>query len=201
MSEKTRVIAVAAATALAVAVFATTAVHAFLYAPEAEAPAPGLQANAPLNKTANADRPDRLLIPALDINAAVLEVGITPGGKMAVPPNFTDVGWYKYGTVPGTKGSAVIAGHVDNGVGLDGVFKHVSELKVGDDLYIITRGDARVHFVVSEIAVYPYDAVPTDLLFNRADEVRLNLITCDGTWIKGAKTYDHRLVVYAIRSD
>ena len=51
--------------------------------------------------------------------------------------------------------------------------------------------------MVTDIEVYPYQAVPTGLIFNQADKARLNLITCDGTWVKGDKTYSERLVVFA----
>jgi LPXTG-site transpeptidase (sortase) family protein len=123
-------------------------------------------------------------------------VGVNALGNMRAPSNFTDVSWYEYGTVPGMVGSAVIAGHVDNGLGLDGVFKHLSDMQVNDDLYIETIGGAMLHFKVSDIETYPYQDVPTTTLFGQDDAARLNLITCDGTWVPGHDTYDHRIVIY-----
>ena len=197
MREQTKILSVAVATALALLIFSATVVHALFYAPQPEIAAPALEAKAPALKVPPVEYPDRLDIPVLNIDAAVLQVGIARSGHMAVPPNFTDVGWYKYGSVPGQKGSAVMAGHVDNGLGLDGVFKHLNQLKVDDDIYIITKAGSRLHFVVSDIQSYPYTSVPTETLFNRTDGTRLNLVTCDGGWVQGEKTYDHRLVVYA----
>ena len=187
---------VVAVTSLACGVFVTTAYHAVVYAPSDEVASSTLERRAPSDKVTASELPDRLNIPALDLDTWVLPVGVAISGNMAVPPNYIDAGWYKYGTVPGQKGSAVIAGHVDNGLALDGVFKQLNKLKLDDDIYIITKEGTRLHFVVVGIESYPYTEVPTDLLFNRADTARLNLITCDGGWIQGKKTYDRRLVIY-----
>lgn len=143
--------------------------------------------------------PVRLKIPSLSIDAHVQHVGTTQQGNMAAPSNFSDVGWYKHGTVPGMAGSAVIDGHVDNALALPGVFEHLAYAKVGDDIYIETVDGKNLHFRVRAIEVYPYKEVPAKYVFEKTNEARLNLITCDGTWIAGEKTYDKRLIVYAIR--
>jgi hypothetical protein len=49
---------------------------------------------------------------------------------------------------------------------------------------------------VVEIEIYPYKDAPKEKIFAQNDMARLNLITCDGTWVKADKTYDERLVVY-----
>src|SRR6185369_4384139 len=59
--------------------------------------------------------PTRLRIETAGVNAPVQRVGVGKSGNMAVPTNYTDVGWYREGVVPGEAGSAVIDGHVDNG--------------------------------------------------------------------------------------
>jgi sortase A len=196
MKERTRFIAIGIGTALAVLVFSTTLVRAVFYAPtEVEVP-PSLQAEIPKDSVAPIQYPARLRVPSLSIDAAVEEVGITKSGNMAVPKSFSDVGWYKYGTVPGQRGSAVLAGHVDNALALAGVFKRLGEVQIGDEIYVDTKEGERLRFVVEDVQSYPYQEVPTEVLFNRDDAVRLNLITCGGSWIQSAKTYDERLVVY-----
>src|SRR5579871_2731623 len=56
-----------------------------------------------------------LTIPSINVNAPIVPVGFTVDGNMATPDRLSDVGWYEYGTPIGDAGSAVIAGHVDNG--------------------------------------------------------------------------------------
>lgn len=144
------------------------------------------------------ESPDRLIIPKIGVDAHVQHVGIAKDGAMAVPTNYTDVGWYKLGTAPGQIGSAVIDGHIDNGFGKDAVFKHLSELVSGDDLYIQTEAGTRLHFKVEDNETYPVADVPLQKIFNRKDTARLTLITCSGTFDTGTLRYDQRRVVYAV---
>ncbi|MDE2071499.1 MAG: class F sortase [Patescibacteria group bacterium] len=184
--------------ALGAVVFVASTVHALLWAPEAEVVLPYMAEHAPARAAAPGDYPARLYIPALSINAAVQHVGINAAGNMSSPSNFTDVGWYKYGPEPGQAGVAIIDGHVDNGLSLPGVFKHLSTIAVGDEILIDTRGGAHLHYTVTDVQAYPYTNVPNDVLFSAtASSSELRLVTCDGTWVPGAKTYNERLVVFA----
>lgn len=178
-------------------VFFTTLAQATIYSPQEPEVAPPPEVVARQGDIVAADLPARLRIPSLDIDAKVQHVGLKANGQMANPNNFTDVGWYKYGTAPGYRGSAVVAGHVDNGLSLPGVFKRLTETKVGDEIEVETAGGEIQRFRVTAVENYHYQQVPAEALFNRADKARLNLITCDGTWLKGERTYDRRLVVYA----
>jgi sortase A len=197
MRSKTITVILVLVVIAAAAVFSLTSVHALWYAPEAGPSAPTSTAEAVATADAAPSAlPSRLIIPSLNINAHIQDLGINAAGNMQAPDNFTDVGWYKYGTVPGEIGSAVIDGHVDNGLALDGVFKHLTDIKVGDEVDIETNGGKTLHFVVSDIETYQYQGVPTQTLFNRKDAARLNLITCEGTWVPGGDTYDHRIVIY-----
>lgn len=178
--------------AMAVFVFTATAVRAFLFAPDTEIEVP---------KTNELDDnpalyPVRIRIPAIGIDTDIQQVGVNGTGNMAVPSNYTDTGWYKYGPAPGESGSAVIAGHVNNGLGLSGVFEHLGDLEVGDDVFIERADGTTVRFVVTGSRIYPYTDAPAEVIFNPTGSVRLNLITCEGRWVKEDKTYDQRLVVF-----
>ena len=185
---------VALATIFGTVIFATTSVETFWYTSDTEVIPPIEEIET--REVLPGDHPAGLRIPALGIDAHVQEVGVNTLGNMAAPNNFTDVGWYKYGTPPGFVGSAVITGHVDNALALPGVFKHLDELKIGDDMYIEKKDGTELHFKVTEIQKYPYTSVPLSTLFSRRDLPRLNLITCGGTWVPGERSYDERLVVY-----
>lgn len=177
----------------AVVVFIYTLFNSVGYYPQTTGPAPVSAIQAPV---ATSSLPSRIIIPALSINAHVQDLGVNSIGNMQAPNNFVDVGWYKYGTVPGYRGSAVIDGHVDNGLGLAGVFTDLNKIQVGDDVDVQTIGGTVLKFVVADVQIYPYQSVPTDQVFSLTDAARLNLITCDGTWVNGQDTYNERLVVY-----
>ncbi len=174
-------------------IFVETLVHALWWAPDSEIAVP---AHTALAATAT-NPPVRLLIPSLTIDAAVQQVGVAISGNLAVPNNYTDVAWYRGGPAPGQIGSAVMDGHTDNGFALPGVFKYLGEIKKGDSIYVVAHDGSKIAFVVMDIQIYPYQSAPTNLIFKRNDRARLNLITCDGAWIAGQKTYNERLVVFA----
>lgn len=182
-------------TLAAVFVFIDTATGALWYSPDTEVPAP--EREVPGERALPEDEPARLRVPKLGIDAFVQYVGVNAKGNMAAPSNFADVGWYKYGTVPGFLGSAVITGHVDNALGLPGVFKDLGEMHIGDEFFVETASGEEKRFRVVEVQAYPYTLVPLKVLFSRSDLPRLNLITCSGKWLQGERSYDERLVVYA----
>jgi LPXTG-site transpeptidase (sortase) family protein len=145
--------------------------------------------------------PVRIEIPSINVDAKVIKVGLTAKGAMATPTIYSSVGWYKYGTMPGETGSAVLAGHVDNGLALPGVFRYLVNVKIGDDIYVILSDKTRIHFTVADRAVYDYKEAPADLIFNRSDGKYLTLITCTGTLVRSEHTYDKRLVLTAVKAD
>ena len=145
--------------------------------------------------------PARLLIQKIGVDAAVEDAGVVAGNRMAAPQKFANVAWFKYGTVPGKKGTAVIGGHRDNGFGLDGAFRRLDTLVPGDEIVVVTEEGATLRFTVEKTAIYSYTE-KLDALFATTTDARLNLITCTGRWIKTAAqgwTFDRRLVVYAVR--
>jgi LPXTG-site transpeptidase (sortase) family protein len=144
--------------------------------------------------------PTRIVIPAIKVDAPVIPLGVTKTGIMDVPNNFVQTGWYKDGTVPGNTGSAVIDAHVDNGgfnPTISGVFKHLRDLRAGDDVFVVAKNGSQVHFKVKSSESYLYKDVPTDELFNQNDGEYLKLITCNGAWLPEKHTYAERLIVTA----
>lgn len=195
---KTKIAVAGVFTLFAGGIFAATSVQAVLSPPKDEAIVPPeVELASPSAQVSVESRPARLMIPAVGVDADVQEVGITTEGNMGVPNNFYQTGWYKYGPVPGQRGSAVISGHVDNGLGLDGVFKRLKDVKTGDEIFVQTQSGDTLRFVVEETDSYVVASAPLTRIFNRDGARRLNLITCDGTWDAAAESYDRRRVVYA----
>ncbi|MBI2630962.1 class F sortase [Candidatus Nomurabacteria bacterium] len=194
---------------LAFLVFAIILSNAIFYAPSDEIPLPlaSVSVTGKIPETSSSSiktaekisegYPAVLSIPAIKVRAKVEQVGITSKGNMATPRIFRNVGWYKYGAIPGDLGSAVIAGHVDNGLGLGAVFSRLSELKQGDDIYITTDENKTLHFIIAGSEVYDFNAKAPEI-FRGKDGKILRLITCTGTWLKEYRTRDKRLVVSAV---
>ena len=177
----------------------TVVVHGALYAPDKEvalASRATSTAFAVSEAVSPTSTPVHISIPSIGVDTNVQKVGITYKGNMGVPNNYTDTGWYKYGTVPGEVGSAVIDGHVDNGFGTPAVFENLKNMKIGDSVFVTMDNGTVLHFVVVDIETYYYKSAPLQEIFNQTDAARLNLITCTGDWVSADQTDDHRIVVY-----
>lgn len=141
--------------------------------------------------------PVRLKIPKINVDATVVYVGLTPQGAMGAPKTQGDVAWYTGGARPGENGTAVIAGHYGWIKGNPSVFNDISTLRKGDKIYIEDDTGVTISFVVREIRTYDPKA-DTATVFGSTDGAsHLNLITCEGAWDAGRKTYTERLVVFA----
>jgi len=139
--------------------------------------------------------PVHLQIPAIAVNAAIQSVSVNSNGAMEVPTNSIDVGWFSLGPKPGERGSAVIAGHVDDKFGKAGVFANLYKLKTGDKIVVSDTKHVATVFIVRESRTYPPGYA--EEVFSRSDHSYLNLITCDGVWDGSKKSYSKRLVVFA----
>lgn len=139
--------------------------------------------------------PVNLVIPAINVNADIQHVGVDIKGDMAVPSTSFDVGWFKLGSRPGEKGSAVISGHIDGNAGEAGVFNNLHKIEMGDTLIIYDDKGAMTTFVVREKRIY--NPGYAEEVFSSNDTAHLNLVTCDGVWDSNKKSYTKRLVVFA----
>ncbi len=143
--------------------------------------------------------PTRLVIPTIGVDASIQYVGLASNGtgEMAVPSNFTDVGWYEEGVRPGMSGSAVIAGHLNGKEVPEAVFYDLHTLDVGDEVVIMSADRIEDIFYVVKVETYDYNASTEEVFISNDGKKRLNLITCGGTWLPEEKVYDRRTVVFA----
>ncbi len=138
--------------------------------------------------------PVRLRIPALGIDADIEEVGLRKGA-MDVPGNIWNAGWLNSGPRPGDVGNAVLDGHKDSVHGT-AIFWELGKLKAGDKIYVSDQYGYELTFEVSEVQSYANQDVPLARLFGGSAERQLNLVTCDGTFVREQLTYDRRVIVY-----
>ncbi len=141
--------------------------------------------------------PAHIDIPGLGVSAEVQQVGIAASGRMATIGSFSDAAWYKYGSAPGEEGSAVIAGHLDNALGMPGVFGSLHKIEVGDEVLIENAAGRTLRFEVVKKEIIAYDSTDTEEIFTATGEPQLVLITCEGEWDQKLKQYKGRLAVFA----
>lgn len=140
--------------------------------------------------------PVHLAIPRIGVDADIISVGKTAEGKMGVPDNGVQTGWYDRRARPGDRGAAVIGGHLELG-GAPGVFWRLHELAPGDTVSVRDEHGTVRRFVVRVRERYHVSQAPMDEIFNKEGGRFLHLITCAGTWRTELGHYDERTVVYA----
>jgi LPXTG-site transpeptidase (sortase) family protein len=139
--------------------------------------------------------PQRLAIPAIDIDTAIESVGLTPNGDMDVPKDSKQVAWFNPGPVPGSPGNSAISGHYDDKQG-PAVFYRLGKLRKGDKVIVTDANKVERVFTVMEVERYPYNKAPLARIFGMDFERDLNLITCAGAWNARTRNYSQRIVVY-----
>ncbi|MGW0228410.1 class F sortase [Actinopolymorpha singaporensis] len=141
--------------------------------------------------------PAFLTIPAIDVDATVVGVGLLPHGEMETPAyDSNQAGWYVEGPRPGEPGPAVIVAHVDSRTGRD-VFYRLRELQPGDRITVTDLADARHTFTVERLERADRDALPYGRIWNRDKHPVLRLITCAGSYDRSNGGYQQNLIVYA----
>ncbi len=142
--------------------------------------------------------PVRLTIAAINLDAAIEAVGLTPDGVMATPALPDDTAWYQLGPRPGEPGNAVIVGHVDAPTH-GAVFWDLRTLTPGSMIAVIADDGATHQFVVHEAERYPLGSAPLARIYGAAEGIHLTLVTCDADtpFDRASGEYAGHLVIYA----
>jgi sortase (surface protein transpeptidase) len=141
--------------------------------------------------------PETISIPKINVHTKIESVGMDSQGRMDVPKDPFDTGWFSPGYKPGMNGSAVIDGHLDLVTGAPAAFWNLKLLSVGDTISVTENNGRTYTFAVDQVVKYPYNNFPIDQVFAASNVPRLNLVTCNGTWDRASKNYSDRLVVYS----
>ncbi|MDX2939452.1 class F sortase [Streptomyces ipomoeae] len=141
--------------------------------------------------------PDRVRIPAIRVDAPLMGLGLTPTGSLDVPPAERKnlAGWYEAGTTPGERGTAIVAGHVDNADG-PAVFYHLGALKRGAAIEVDRRDGTAAVFTVDAVEVYDARNFPDEKVYGAALRPELRVITCGGGYSR-TTGYKGNVVVFA----
>ncbi|MFD9500092.1 class F sortase [Streptomyces sp. NPDC060035] len=141
--------------------------------------------------------PIRLRIPDAGVDAPMARLALDAAGALQPPPDDNPflAGWYADGTVPGSVGTAVTAGHVDTRVG-PGVFNRLGSVRRGAAIEII-RADLRTAvFTVYAVESYDKKSFPDKKVYGPSARPELRVITCGGVYTKKSG-YRSNVVVFA----
>ena len=141
--------------------------------------------------------PDRIRIPAIEVDAPLMGLSLTASGSLDVPPAERPdlAGWYEEGTTPGERGTAIVAGHVDNKDG-PAVFYSLGALRKGSTIEVDRRDGSVAVFTVDAVEVYQAENFPDRKVYGAADRPELRVITCGGGYSR-TTGYRGNVVVFA----
>ncbi|MGD0116037.1 MAG: class F sortase [Dehalococcoidia bacterium] len=148
---------------------------------------------------------DRLVIPAISVDAPVVAKAVDSDGVMPAPDGPQQVVYYDFSALPGLGGSpgaggnTVLAGHVDYHDYGPAVFAKLNDLKEGDRITVQLRDGTEYNYATQSNRLFD----PSDTSFNEivsaTPEESLTLITCAGTFDSSTHQYDERRIVWAVR--
>ncbi|MFF4345992.1 class F sortase [Streptomyces sp. NPDC001530] len=140
---------------------------------------------------------DRVRIPAIQVDAPVMPVGLDIDGWVAAPPPDDPnlAGWFTGAVSPGEKGTAVIVGHVDNMRG-PAVFYGLGALKKGNRIDVVRKDGKTAAFEIYGLEVFAKNNFPGDRVYGSKGTPELRVITCGGGFSK-QHGYDGNVVVFA----
>ena len=140
-----------------------------------------------------------LSIPTLGLSTRLIDLGLEKDGTVEVPSDPDRAGWFRLGTVPGERGSAVILGHVDSLTG-PAVFAELSSMRRADRVTVSMSDDSVVTFEVDRVVTYANADFPADLVYAGKRRVpELNLVTCGGVYDRDRGGYQSNVVVFTRR--
>lgn len=143
-------------------------------------------------KHQNNSKPTKFEIPSLNVSAPIQGVGLTPNGAMDTIDGPTIIAWYKYSSIPGQEGNALLAGHRDWGGQLGTLF-YLETMDIGDKLIVSYEdGHTETFYLVSN-KLYPENNVPNHVM-DLEGKSRITVITCAGKFNKKTGHYDSRAV-------
>ncbi len=143
-----------------------------------------------------ASPPRVVRIPAIGVEATIIDLGLTDDGELETPVDFDLAGWWAGGTPASHPGPTVIVGHVDSTDG-PAVFFRLRELEPGDEIEVVDDQENSRTFIVTERQTYDKDEFPTERVYGETDGPTLRLVTCGGVFDRDARSYESNVVVYA----
>jgi sortase A len=168
---------------------------------------PAQASETPAPSEPDAPRPIRITIPGIGVDAPIVAMALDSRSYPEVPDSGSDVAWYTFSAPPGTGSNAVFSGHVDWyywGLPGEGVFYHLRELQIGDEISLELENGNRLRYIVTGNVGVAYDDPNVIKVMDSTSRDVITLITCGGTWLRdysnpAGGNYSHRVIVRAER--
>lgn len=211
-ARRSRALAAAAAGLSGVAVATLLAFQAFqghpaTAAPPMPAPAASTASGRATPSAAPAlprSAPVRLEVPRIDVRTPLMKLAKNPDQTVETPPlsRAQEAGWYRLGAAPGSRGAAVVIGHVDTARG-PAVFYRLGELRPGDQARVLRADGRTAVFRIDSVERVGKDRFPTQRVYGDPGYAAIRLITCGGRFDRGSGHYTDNVIAFGhlVRSE
>lgn len=148
---------------------------------------------------------DRLVIPAISLDAPVVAKAVDSDGEMPSPDGPQQVVYYDFSALPGLGGSpgaggnTILGGHVDYHDYGPAVFANLNDLKEGDRITVRLSDGSEYDYGIQSNRIINPAATPFDEIVSATRQESLTLITCAGSFDSSTDQYDERRIVWAVR--
>ena len=148
------------------------------------------------------DMPKYINISSLGVFARVVRVGVDTNSQIGTPRNVFDTAWYDGSSKPGQPGAAFIDGHV-LGPTRGGIFAGLKNIKVGAKVVVTLGDNSTITYRVAATEKVDADKVDMQKALRSYDSTKqgLNLMTCNGTYLRDKESFDKRFIVYTVREN
>lgn len=168
--------------------------------PSAAAPAASTPpaASASDGPVMDASAPVSVQIPAIALDADLIQTGIREDGTLEVPPGEegSPASWYDGSPTPGERGASVLLGQVNSTTDDSGVFFDLPRLVEGDEVTVTREDGSTAVFEVYRTETFPKDEFPTRAVYYPVAGAEVRLITCDKGDDPDAR-YPNNYIVFA----
>ncbi|NUU24294.1 MAG: class F sortase, partial [Streptomycetaceae bacterium] len=100
------------------------------------------------------------------------------------------------GVTPGSRGTAIVVAHVDTRTG-PAAFYRLGALRPGDTADIARADGVTATFRIDSVEVFAKKDFPSARVYADTPDAQLRLITCGGSYDKGAGGYQANVVAFA----
>ncbi|HEX2312219.1 MAG TPA: class F sortase [Thermomonospora sp.] len=141
--------------------------------------------------------PVRLEIPRIRVRTGLMTLAKNPDQTVETPPlsRADEAGWYRLGPAPGSRGAAVIIGHVDTRSG-PAVFHRLGELRPGDVARVLRADGSTAVFRIDSVERVGKDRFPTGRVYGDPGHAAIRLITCGGRFDRGSGHYTDNVIAF-----
>ncbi|TYK47196.1 class F sortase [Actinomadura decatromicini] len=148
--------------------------------------------------------PVRLDVPRIGVRTPLMKLAQNADRTVETPPpdRAQEAGWYRLGAAPGSRGAAVIIGHLDTARG-PAVFYRLGELRPGDQATVLRSDGRTAVFEIDSIERVDKKRFPTGRVYGDPGYAAIRLITCAGRFDRAIGDYTHNVIAYGrlVRTD